>query len=172
MQDTLHNPEPPSEPARRSPLTIIIGAIVLAAVLLSFWFLFSVPSARHGSIPPRTVALKMGPSEVEYIKNIQVDNVALSRAENFIHQEVTILNADVMNNGTQPVIAMELTVEFYDQLNQVVLREARGILGSPVIPLAAGEKRTVEISFDHVPSSWNMQAPAIRVTYLLLPKGK
>ena len=54
---------------------------------------------------------------------------------------------------------------------QVVLREARGILGTPPAALAPGERRSFEISFDHVPPSWNMQLPAVRVTSLRLAKA-
>jgi len=62
-----------------------------------------------------------------------------------------------------------LTTEFSDDMNQIVLRETRGVLGSPKGALAPGERRAFEISFDHVPNSWNMRAPGVRVSYLKLP---
>jgi hypothetical protein len=57
-------------------------------------------------------------------------------------------------------------------MNQVVLREARAVLGAPPAVLAPGERRSFEVSFDHVPPSWNMQQPAVRVTNLQLAKSK
>jgi hypothetical protein len=51
-------------------------------------------------------------------------------------------------------------------LNQVVLREARAVLDVAAPPLAPGARREFEISFEHVPSSWNMQQPVINITAL------
>jgi hypothetical protein len=72
----------------------------------------------------------------------------------------------------QAIAALELSVEFSDEMNQVVLREARGVLGTPPAALVPGERRSFEISFDHVPPSWNMQLPAVSVTSLQLAKAK
>lgn len=114
----------------------------------------------------------MSDSEKDYAKYLRVENVAMSRAENFLHQEVTTMNAEVVNSGPQAIAALELSVEFSDEMNQVVLREARAVLGAPPAALAPGERRSFEISFDHVPPSWNMQQPAVRVTNLQLAKAK
>jgi hypothetical protein len=57
-------------------------------------------------------------------------------------------------------------------MDQVALRETRGILGSPAVPLGPGQERKFDISFDRVPSSWNMQPPVLRVAHLLLVPRK
>ena len=172
MQDTLQNPETPEKPGKRSLATPMIAIVVGLAIIVSLWYVLQTPQIRN--LPPlsATVALKTGSSEQEYVKHIHVENLALSRAENFLHQEVTILNADVVNGGTLPVASLALTIEFYDDMNQVVLRESRAVLGKPPVPLAPGEKRNFEVSFDHVPISWNMQQPAVRVSGLQLSGGK
>jgi hypothetical protein len=48
----------------------------------------------------------------------------------------------------------------------------RKVLGNPSPPLAPGERRTFEISFDHIPPSWNMQTPSVRVTHLQIAAQK
>lgn len=170
MQNTLESPEPQRTSRKASPLTVILAAIALMAVVLTLWFLLKpVPSLRNAPTGPTTVNLKMTPAEQEYTGKVEVDNIAMSRAENFLHQEVTIINGDVFNGGPQPVSGLRLTTEFYDDMNQVVLRETRAVLGTPEQPLLAGERRAFEISFEHVPSSWNMQKPIVRVSYLQLP---
>jgi hypothetical protein len=169
MQESLQNQGgPPSEPRTRV-VTIVMASVVAVAMILTLWNLLQ-PFAVRKAPRPEVVNLKMAPAEQDYLENVQIGNVSLSRAENFIHQEVTILNGEVYNAGTAVVSGLRLTVTFSDQMNQIVLRETRGILGAPELPLAPGERRSFEISFDHVPNSWNLQQPVVAVAYLQLPR--
>jgi hypothetical protein len=171
MQTNLGSPE--SEEKRRvSPATVAIAAVAVLAVGGSIWFLLAPMPGQNALEPTATVNLQMQPAEQEYTKKIQVGNIALSRAENFLHQEVTLISGEVFNSGAESVSGLHLTAEFSDSMNQVVLRESRAVLGSPEVPLAPGERRAFEISFEHVPSSWNMEQPAIHVSYLQLPNHR
>jgi len=171
MQSALQNPEKPEKEERRSPVTLIIGGVVALSILLSLWFLFHGPTGGP-SIFPRTVNLKMTAAEQAYLKNIRIEKMALSRAENFIRQEVTILSGEVVNDGSENIQLLSLTVEFADSMNQIALRETRSVLGAPSAALSPGERRPFEISFDHVPSSWNMQQPYVRASYVQLSHRK
>ena len=168
MQDTFENPESPETKSKASPLTVATGALVTAAILLSFWLLFE-PLGRKSNASHDATQLKMNPAEQEYAKNIEVRQIAMSRAENFLHQEVTTLTGELYNAGPEPVLGVGLTTEFSDDMNQIVLRETRGVLGSSGPPLAPGARRSFEISFEHIPNSWNRQAPSVRVSQLRLP---
>ena len=131
MQSALQNPEKPEKEERRSPVTLIIAGVVVLSIGLSLWFLFHGPTAG----PPtyqRTVNLKMTPAEQAYLKNIRIETIALSRAENFIRQEVTILSGEVVNDGSENIQVLSLTVEFADSMNQIALREIRSVLRRPV----------------------------------------
>ncbi len=169
MQDSIHNPDSAPLEQKRPLLTFVLGAVVLLAICISAWFLFHGPpdSAITGEA---TVKIKMNSAEDEYIANIKVKDITLSRAENFLHQEVTVLSATVVNSGPQTVVGLQLTVQFSDQMGQVALRESRGVLGSPPVPLGPGRERSFEISVEHVPATWNMQQPTIQVSNLTLPK--
>jgi hypothetical protein len=160
-QGTPENQTPPF-------VTIVIGAVTLIAISASLWFVLKSPEPQ--SIPTAQAAIhaQMNPAEQAYLKTIRIENIALSRAENFLHQEVTILNADAVNSGSQTVQALAVTVEFSDDMHQVVLRETRGVLGTPPTVIPPGQTRNFEISFDRVPSRWNMQQPAVQVSYLQL----
>ena len=114
--------------------------------------------------------MKMSPAEEEYTKKVAIEKIEMSRAENFLHQEVTTLSAELYNGGSERVSAVMLTTEFSDGMNQIVLRETRQVLGISSPSLAPGERRPFDISFEHVPDSWNMQAPAVRVSQLQLPR--
>ena len=165
MQNALHDPEKIAKAEKRSPLTLIIGGVVAVSIGLSFWFLFHTPLAGPAAYQA-TVNLKMTPAEQAYLKNIRIEKIALSRAENFIRQEVTILSGEVANDGPEKILYLSFTVEFADSMDQIALRETRNVLGGPSAVLSPGERRPFEISFDHVPSSWNMQQPYVRASYL------
>ena len=171
MQSALQNPEKPEKEERRSPVTLIIGGVVALSILLSLWFLFHVPLSGPASYQS-TVNLKMTAAEQAYLKNIRFEKIALSRAENFIRQEVTILSGEVVNDGSENIQLLSLTVEFADSMNQIALRETRSVLGAPSATLSPGARRPFEISFDHVPSSWNMQQPYVRASYVQLSPRK
>ena len=162
----------PETNQNRPLITFVLGAIVVIAICASAWFLFHSPSPNESSTGQATIKIKMNSAEMEYLGNIQVKDISMSRAENFLHQEVTILSGTLVNGGKETVVALDLTVQFADQMNQVALRETRGVLGSPAVPLGPGLERKFDISFDRVPSSWNMQQPMVRVSHLLLSPRK
>lgn len=171
MQEILQN-QPEPEQRKPLPLNILLGALVVIGIAMAFWLAFKAPQGSSTRGASSSVSQPMSQAEQGYAKNIQIENVALSRAENFIHQEVTILNADAVNGGQQTVAGLAVTVEFFDDLHQVVLRESRSVLGSPSAALAPGQRRTFSISFDRVPASWNLQQPSVQVTYLQLATVK
>jgi len=171
MQEILQN-QPEPEQRKPLPLNILLGALVVVAIALSFWLAFKAPHGSSSRIATSNVSVPMSQTEQAYTKNIQIENIALSRAENFVRQEVTILNADAVNAGQQTVAGLAVTVEFFDDLHQVVLRESRSVLGSPSAALGPGHRRSFVISFDRVPASWNLQQPSVQVTYLQLAAVK
>jgi hypothetical protein len=172
MAEPRHSTEQQQQPAGHLRVTLVLAAIVVFVIAASLWFLFKPTPAPQPGTLQLVVTPRMSDSEKDYAKNLRVENIAMSRAENFLHQEVTVLNAEVVNAGPQAIAALELSVEFSDEMNQVVLREARGVLGTPPAALVPGERRSFEISFDHVPPSWNMQLPAVYVSSLQFAKVK
>jgi hypothetical protein len=125
MQQPFENPEAQQTKAKSSRLTIAIAVVVAAAILISLWFLFEPLKNRRATSLQETVALRMNPAEQEYAKKIEIGNIAMSRAENFLHQEVTTLTGELYNGGSQRVLGLVLTTEFSDDMNQIVLRETR-----------------------------------------------
>src|ERR1700721_2321219 len=155
MREILQN-QKSLEKEKPSRLAILLRVLVLAVVGFSFWHLFDTGDGQSSR------SRQMNPAEAAYTRNIRIENIALSRAENFLHQEVTILDADTINSGQQSIASFTVTVEFVDDLHQVVLRETRGILGTSPAPLPPGQRRSFSISFDRVPASWNTQLPSVQ----------
>jgi hypothetical protein len=139
----------------------VVGVLLVGGV---FYFWSGHTSGPGG--PPAQAHLPFGPEEQAYAPKIGIQNISLSRAENFIHQEVTSLSAELVNGGARSLAGLELTVEFSDELHQVILRESRAVLSAREPALPPGEHRSFEISFDHIPSSWNREQPSVRVTGL------
>jgi hypothetical protein len=147
---------------------IMAAAILSVAVVFYFWS----GHASGPAAPPAPARLPFGAAEQAYAAKVEIESISLSRAENFLHQEVTVLSGEAVNHGERTLAGLELTVEFFDELHQVVLRESRQVLTGPPTLFAPGERRTFEISFEHIPPSWNLQQPSVRVSGLQLVATK
>ena len=170
MSETLHikTPEESQPPGGRSWVAWMGVATIVIALSVVMW-----PNPQRRSSPKlREVHLPFGAPEQTYAANLQIGNLALSRAENFLNQEVTTLSGQIANSGDRPVANVEITVEFADELGQIVLRESRTLFPSQAHALAAGERRDFDVSFEHIPTSWNIQKPAVRVSGILFTVKK
>jgi hypothetical protein len=170
MPETLEieSPHQPPPKSGRSWIAWMGAATIAIALAIVMW-----PGAgRRSARGMREPHLPFGAAEQAYAVNLQIENLALSRAENFLNQEVTTLAGGISNAGNLPLSNVELTVEFSDQLGQVVLRESRAVFASQTAPFAPGERRDFAISFEHIPSSWNIQQPLVRVSGILFTSRK
>jgi hypothetical protein len=143
---------------------LILALAAIVVIVAAFYFSPGRQSP-PGSAPQQT-HFAFGAAEQAYATSVHIENIALTRAENFIHQEITTLTADLVNGGSRSLRGVEITITFSDDMNQIALRESRAVVvpGSP--PLATGERRQFDIAFEHIPTSWNMQQPIVRVTGL------
>ena len=112
--------------------------------------------------------LPFGQEEQAYAARIHFLGLQMSRAANMLNQEVTYVTGQVSNDGVRTIREIEVTLEFRDQFNQVVLRETRPLLGARARPLGGGERRGFQVSLEYVPEAWNQQYPSIQVTGLQL----
>jgi hypothetical protein len=169
MQETApFEPPQPSPDRERSVSRMILILSVVIAASVGAYFLFV--STKAGPVSRNEPHLPFGTAEQAYLTKIQIENIALSRAENFANQEIISLSAEMANLGDRALKTVEVMVEFSDEMPQVVLREPRILFGSSSIPLPAGGRREFEVSFEHVPSSWNMQQPVVKVTGIQFTK--
>ena len=155
----------PLQPERgRFNFALILAAAALLIIVAALYFGPGRQSPPGAAPKPQQFAF--GPGEREYAPKLRFENTTLSRAENFLHQEVTTLSGEIVNGGQQPIRGIEVTIEFFDDMNQIALRETRSILAPGTAPLDPGERRAFEVSFEHISSSWNRQQPLINVTGL------
>ena len=171
MRDFVHQDPQIELPDRLQPergrfnFALILAAAAFLVILAAMYLHPGRQSPPDGA--PQNAHFAYGAAEREYATKIRVENVKLSRAENFLHQEVTTLNGEAVNDGQRSIRGLELSLEFFDEMNQIALRETRSVIVPGATPLAPGERRAFEVSFEHIPSSWNMQPPILRITGLL-----
>ncbi|HYL61191.1 MAG TPA: FxLYD domain-containing protein [Candidatus Methylomirabilis sp.] len=156
----IESPDAPKSGRGQSWVAWMGAATIVIAAVILMW-----PGGQRTT--PREVHLPFGTTERAYARKLQIEHLTLSAAENFLHQEITTLAGHITNSGDRPLANVELTIEFSDQLGQIVLRETRALFNSQSPPFAPGARRDFEISFEHIPPSANVQQPAIRVTGIL-----
>lgn len=149
----------------RIPGAFLAGLVV---VLLLLGGLLLLTRSTKTAGPAAEVRLPFTSTEQAYAGQIHFSDFKMTRAANFLNQEVTFLFGTVSNDGPRTIREIEVTLEFRDVFNQVVLRDTRRILGSRSATLAGGQRREFQFGFEHIPVDWNRQLPAMRVTGLLL----
>lgn len=155
---------PQSVGGGRNPF--LISFVVIVAGVGSYFLLF-----RNASPPSQSsVHLSFGAQEQAYAPNVHLGNFKMQEATNFLNQDVKILLGDVLNAGDTTVLGIDATVEYRDGLDQIALREKRSILPSTPEGLKPGQVVHFELSFDHVPNSWNYQMPKVMISGLKLAK--
>jgi hypothetical protein len=146
------------------PVTFIIGIVIVAllvagAVLLSR---YAAPSVDQPDKP-----LPVGPEEQAYASQIHILDPKMARAANFLNQEVTYIFGTVENGGNRKVKQIEITLEFHDPFNQVVLRDEQRLFLPTAPPVSPGQQRDFQVPYEHISAEWNNVYPTIRVTGIL-----
>ena len=148
---------------------IIVSVLVVLLGIGAYFFFFKSPQrpARQGTLP-----LAAGSPEQAYASELRIGNLAMKQAENFLNQQVKILEGDVLNTGNKGVVAVDATIEFRDGLDQIALRETRPLVPPSPAGLGPGQIAHFELSFDRVPNSWNYQMPRVTISGLKLSSDK
>jgi len=144
---------------------VALSLVVILAGVGVYFILYRSPQR---AATQRTARLEFGPQERAYAPNVHLGNFAMKQAENFLNQEVKIVEGDVLNAGDRTVLALDATIEFRDGLDQIALRETRPLLSGFPEGLKPGQVAHFEVSFDSVPNSWNYQMPLVIVSGMKL----
>jgi hypothetical protein len=155
----------PSAERSRLPVAFGIG-LVIVALLVGVAVVVSRYSAPAG--PETLKPLPMGPAEQAYAPQIHFLEPKMSRAANFLNQEVTFIFGTLENSGNRRIKQIEITLEFHDPFNQVVLRDKQRLFTQYDSPLPAGQQRDFQVGYEHISAQWNNVYPTIRVTGLNL----
>lgn len=162
---TLYQPSPANEPQSSSrPLIIAIVLIVVVALAIVIF-------ARRPK-PSSTPAQMM---EAPYASNLQISDLHLSTAKNFVGAEVTYLEGNIANTGSAAVTNAQVLCVFRNSLGEVVDTpvvamdvEAFTLGQNDFVPLSTSpltpnQKRPFRLTFEHISSDWNTGIPEIRI---------
>ncbi len=161
-----HTPKPLMDDEKsRAPMVLLVG-IAAALVLLGVIYLVG----RLTPAPAKVVEqpLPMGPAEQAYAQNIQFLEPKVARAANFLNQEVTFVFGTVLNNGPRAIRQIEISLEFHDVFNQVVLRDTQRLFSPTAVPFGPNDRHDFQIGYETLPAQWNQAYPTIRITGLQL----
>jgi hypothetical protein len=153
----------PTEERSQLPVAFLVGIVIVsllvgAAVLYSR---YAKPAESEDDKP-----LPMGPTEQAYASQIRFLEPKMSRAANFLNQEVTYVFFTVANGGNRRIQQIEITVEFHDPFNQVILRDKQRLFLPTAPPFLPSQQRDVQIPYEHIPPQWNMVFPSVAVSGL------
>jgi hypothetical protein len=171
MPDELPIPEraPQGVGGHTRLIVALAAALIIGALAFVLMRDAPTPAPAAAESPSHTTT---GPEERAYLGNIGVDHLEVSRAENFLHQEVTTISGQITNGGVRPLASVELTLEFYDQVGQVTQREVRALFGPPGPAIPAGDHREFEVSFEHISAMWSMRPPVAKITAIQFSAAK
>lgn len=153
------------EQKSRIPWPFVAGMVVVLLLGGAVYFGSRLIKPSGGS---GETHLPFGSAEQAYTERIHFLHPAMSQAMNFLNQEFTYISGEISNDGTQTIRAMELTLEFRDPFNQLILREMQRVVTPQDRALAGGQRQPFTITIEHIPAEWNQQYPSIRVTGLVL----
>ena len=156
---------PQREQRSQFPIAFAAGAVIVL-LLLGGLILLSRGSHRNGA--GAVAKLPFGTAEQAYAEHIHFKDIKMAKANNFLNQEFTYIAGTLWNDGARTIPALDISLEFHDPFNQVILRENESLIGPKDAALPGGQRRDFQITLEHVPVEWNQQYPSIRVTGLIL----
>ena len=160
-------PSPVAEERDTSKRTILIAiAVVITLAGIAALLLREKPRA-VAEIPP-------------YARYLQVSNLAMSQAQNFVGATVTYIDGVLSNAGDRTVTHVVVRVTFkdlYDQVAQIeevpikVLQTAGpypDTVDLSLTPVAPGQSKPFRLIFEHLSGQWNHAYPRLEITEVRL----
>jgi hypothetical protein len=157
-----------TEQQKESPTRPLLIGVVLVVALMGGLALLSL-GKHKGAAPPHP-----------YAANLQLSNIKMSAAENFVGSSVTYIDGTVTNAGNQTVTHAVVHVIFRNSINEVAQAEDVPLLvlqtSGPypdavdlrTSPLAPGQGKQFRLTFEHVTADWNQAYPELQVTGVTL----
>ena len=156
-------PSPLTEKERDSNLRPILLGVALVVVVVGVIALLTRGSPRSTAVPH------------PYAANLQLSDLKMSAAENFVGTSVTYIDGTVTNTGDKTVTHAVVHVAFKNSLGEVAQAEDVPLhvlqtngpypdaVDLMVSPLAAGQGKPFRLTFEHISTDWNQAYPDLQV---------
>ena len=142
-----------------SYIPIIIGAVTLVLLLACYFYLNS--SHRTGDSESQASA-----EAKAYVKNLELSDVKMQAAENFMQQQVVEVGGKITNKGNRPLSSIDVFCLFYSVDGRMIHRERVSVVRAKTKPLQPEETRSFRLPFDSLPSEWNQAMPHLVVAQI------
>ena len=154
------------EARRQFPLALLAG---LAVVLIVAGAAVMMSKSVHVVTPSAPPPMAFGAEEKAYAPQIRYENIRLSKSSNFLNQQFTYINGTVANGGEKAVKALQVSVDFCDDLpnKHVILHQDALAIQASDGPLGPGQQRNFSMTIDGYPEAWNQQMPLIYTSGLV-----
>jgi hypothetical protein len=164
--DLIQPPSGAQEPDH-SRRFIVIAIAVVVGLVLGAALLLREPVKTAQKIPP-------------YAAKLQISDIKMSQAQNFVGASVTYIDGNIANIGDKIVTHAVVQVTFKDSYGQVAqieyvpikLLQTSGPYPDTVdlatAPLASGQTKSFRLIFEHVSEQWNQASPELKITDLTL----
>ena len=158
----LIQPSPGTHEPDRSRWFIVVAIAVVVGLVLVAALLIREPVKTAPKIPP-------------YAAKLQISDIKMSQAQNFVGASVTYVDGNVANSGDRIVSRAVVRVTFRDLYGQVAqiedvpikLLQTSGPYPDTVdltaAPLASGQTKPFRLIFEHVSEQWNQAAPELKI---------
>ena len=117
-----------------------------------------------------------------YAAKLQISNVKLSAAENYVGGTVTYLDVNIANTGDQALTGADMKLVLKNSMDQVVQTETiplhvlveNQMGGYPDLvdlsrsPIGPGQSKTVRMTLEHISADWNQSYPEMKLVNLKL----
>jgi hypothetical protein len=153
----------PGNQERDSSTRVIATAVAIVIVLavVGAFLLRGKPKGTSGPPP--------------YAANLQLSDLKMSAAQNFVGATISYVDGTVTNTGNQTVTHVVVEVNFKDDMGQTAQREDIPLqvlkttgpypeaVDFSVSPLAPGQNSAFRLTFESISAQWNHAYPDIQV---------
>lgn len=143
------------------PVPIVVAGALLLVISTGIFFWY-----RQRQNTPRDVPI-LTKEAAAYLPNLQLADVDMQAAENYLNQTTTTISGRITNAGPRTLRLVEINCIFKDQIGQAVLRERVAIVGRKTGPVPTGQTRPFELNFDNIPVSWNQAMPDLVISQII-----
>lgn len=143
------------------PVPVLVTiAVAMAASTGGFFFL-----QNRRSRPAKPPVLTS--EAAAYLAHLQLTDVDMELAENYLKQTVTTITGKITNKGPRTLRLVEVNCVFRDLDGRIALRQPVAIVGRKTGPVATGQTRPFELAFDNIPAGWNQALPDLVISQIL-----
>jgi hypothetical protein len=142
---------------------VAIGAIIIVLAVAAIW-IFGRPAKQASA-----------PGIDPYSEYLQISDLKLSAATNFVGASVSYLDGKTTNVGSKTVTGATVEAIFRNSMGQIVQRETlplmlyhTGLAGFPDVaplsaaPLTPNQTRDFRLTFEHISADWDQGYPELR----------